>query len=260
VFKNLFVAYPADEEFALQYVYARHRHWMKWKPWPAGLFWQNGKLGLMTVISAVENDFHNPEEKKGLRDLVERTEQIRLLLRADQKTFAGILPGILKRHNLLQEEVEAKVTAGAVVRAVSQLRRNSEPVIVIGGKGYLGHRIVKRLEDEGAKVFCVDIDDAWSWRFFLEEKKAIVVNVSKKRALSDYISLFWPGLIVLNEVYPAPTHAEISRMTQKGVKAFHLVGLKARALPSFPREYKGGIPCCAGWDTPDAEVILRPLN
>lgn len=260
IFKTVFVAYPAYEELALAYVYKRHRHWMRWRPWPAGIFRQNGRWGLMMVISSVEKDFLDSANIENMKALIQRTEDIRRLLKAEQKTFAGILPGIFAAKNLLKFSHEAIVTANAVIKAEKKINPLGFPVIVLGGKGFIGRRIVKKLTHKGRKVFCVDVDSDSSWPKHLLGQPAVVINVTKKAALKEYIPLFWEGLILLNEVYPAPSKEEIESMRSKKVPAFHVVGLMANSLPSFPREYAGGIPCCAGWDSPEMEVIIRELN
>lgn len=259
IFKTVFVAYPAYEELALAYVYKRHRHWMRWSPWPAGVFRQNGRWGLMMVISSVEKDFLDSANIENMKALIQRTEDIRRMLEAEQKTFAGILPGIFTANNLLEESPEALVTANAVVRAEQKINPFGFPVIVLGGKGFIGRRIVKKLKHEGRKVFCVDVDHDSSWPGHLEGQSVVVINVTKKAALNHYIPFFWEGVILLNEVYPAPSKEEIENMKSKKVPAFHVVGLMAASIPSFPREYAGGIPCCAGWNSSEIEVIIREL-
>jgi hypothetical protein len=34
------------------------------------------------------------------------------------------------------------------------------------------------------------------------------------------------------------------------------MGVKAKALPSFPYAYQGGIPCCAAWLSEKMEVLF----
>jgi len=74
------------------------------------------------------------------------------------------------------------------------------------------------------------------------------------------MKLFWKELVLLNEVYPEPNADEIAFLSGIGVQAYHIVGVKAQALPQFPFAYSGGVPCCAAWNTSDMEVLLRRLN
>lgn len=91
-----------------------------------------------------------------------------------------------------------------------------------------------------------------------------VLNLTKKGALSEYIPYFWPGVVVLNEVYPEPVKAEVAAIRAKGACCYHIAGVKGRAWPAFPRGYQGGIPCCASF-LPEKEgdgsfeVIVRKM-
>lgn len=156
---SVFVAYPASEEYALAYVYPRHRHMMRWTPWPVGIFLQNGKWGIMFVISSTEKDFMKPEHEDNLRKLVEKTEHIRMLVRAPQKTFAGILPSVLFAKGIIRETIETDVTVEAIIKAESEVRETQKydsnvPLIVLGGMGFVGRRLVRKLDDR--EVHCID--------------------------------------------------------------------------------------------------------
>ena len=265
VIKTVFVAYPASEEYADKYVYKRHRHWMRWKPWPAGIFKQNGKWGLMLVISSTEKDF-KPENYHDLKLLVEGTENIRRWLNADQKTFAGVLPGVLYTLGLLEDPVERRVTVEALIKAEKSLRKRvgyseDTPLILLGGKGFIGRCLEERLSRE---VYCVDVNshpdkpNLKDWPYEIQDSKAILINLTRAGVVSHYTPFFWPGLVMLNEAYPAPEDAA-EEIRQKGGEAFHLVGVEANSIPSFPKAYYGGIPCCAAWPAKKLKVILREL-
>ena len=208
---SVFVAYPASEEYARAYVYPRQRHLMRWSPWPVGIFLQNGKWGIMFVISSTEKDFTKPEHEDNLRKLVERTELIRELVCAPQKTFAGILPGVLYAKRIIHETVETHVTIEAIIKAESKVKQDERydsnvPLIVLGGMGFIGRKLIGKLK--GREVFCVDVktkaECRTTWPHHLAGRKAVLINVTKKAALSDYLKLFWPELILINEVYPEP--------------------------------------------------------
>src|SRR6056297_2204357 len=64
--ETVFVAYPANEEYANAYVDKKHRHLMRWSPWPVSPFRQNGKWGITFVISATEDDFKDPHNYDNL--------------------------------------------------------------------------------------------------------------------------------------------------------------------------------------------------
>lgn len=92
------------------------------------------------------------------------------------------------------------------------------------------------------------------------KQKAILINLTKKAALSQELDKFWQELVLLNEAYPEPSAEELKVLTDWGCQAYHIVGVKARSYPAFPKAYKGGIPCCAAWSSPQMEVLLKQLN
>jgi hypothetical protein len=81
----------------------------------------------------------------------------------------------------------------------------------------------------------------------------------KEDVLSRYLDLFWPELILLNEVYPEPSREEIETLKKIGSPAYHVVGVVAKSYPSFPKAYEGGIPCCGAWSSKDIEAIIKRL-
>ena len=257
IFSSVFVAYPASEDMALAYVYPQHRGRMAWTPWPAGIFRQNGKWGLLMVISSTEESF-NKENKSNLELLLRNTCHVQRLLRAEQHTFAGVLPSIFAQLGFRRDTVEADVTVASVLRAEALLNPGEDAVVVLGGKGFLGRRIVEALQGKRRKVIVVDIDDTWPSH--LQGTRLLVINTSRKSVLRDYLESFWSGVTLLNEVYPAPSAYERDRLRELGIDLFHVVGLQAFSFPSFPREYSGGIPCCAGWNCSDLNVLVRLIN
>lgn len=270
--RTVFVAYPVTQEYADDYAYRWVQRRCRWSPWLAGIYMQNGMLGLMTVISSSDEDFFNPADvnhnRQQLEALVQRTERIRRLLCAERISFAGILPGVLQTRAIRTVGVELEVTVEAVIQAETKLRAQigyaeSVPLILLGGKGYIGRRLAERLAHR--ETYVVDIlpgrrINHETWPLPLQNKNAILINLTKKAVISDYMQLFWKELVLLNEVYPEPSPDEIAFVSNIGVQVYHIVGIKARALPRFPRAYAGGIPCCAAWNAPDMEVLLSRLN
>lgn len=261
--KTVFVAYPATEEYALSYVYPWYRHKMRWSPWPIGIYEQNGKWGLMTVISSIEKDFLAEESLKNMETLLKRTERIRRLIHAEQVSYAGILPGVFHKKSLSKSMIEATVTIEAVIKAENALRAalsysEDTPLIILGARGFIGSRIITKFRERD--IYKIDIDNRHDFPLHLKGQKAILINLTKKAALSQYLPQFWQELVLLNEVYPEPGAGELKSLTDRGCRAYHIVGVKARSYPAFPRAYKGGIPCCAAWSSPQMEVLLKQLN
>lgn len=262
--KSVFVAYGASEEYSYAYVYPKHRHFMKWKPWIAGIFKQNGKWGLMMVVSSLEEDFHDLNNTENLKLLLDSTENIRVMLNAPQKSFAGILPGIFFMRRLIRESVEADVTVYAVAKALAEVEKaegcdKDTPIIVLGGRGFIGRRFVKKVEC-CRRVYSVDLVDNGDgkWPEHLFGQKVIMVNIAKTDAVLSYP--LWPGVILLNEAYPAPSGEGLEKLTSAGCAVYHVVGVKAMSLPSFPHDYMGGIPCCAAWNSNEMEVLVKRLG
>lgn len=259
---TIFVAYPANEKYAREYSFSWYRNKIRWTPWLAGIFCQNGKWGLMTAVSSIEKDFYKLENYGNLKNLVEATEGLRCLLGAEQKTFAGVLPGILFAKGLICESVEADVTVRAVTLAINEVQQCEEypkdcPVVVLGGRGFIGARLVEQL---GTSAICVDVNDGRAWADCLFGQEVILVNLTKRAVLGQYIPLFWGNLVLLNEVYPEPSAQELESLDKIGCNAYHIVGVKAKSYPNLPKAYRGGIPCCAAWLSDKMEVIVRRLN
>ena len=263
---TVFVAYPASKEFANAYTYRWARRWCRWRPWVCGVFKQGRKWGLKTGISATEADFFDPANQGHLRGLVDRAERMRRLLGAERKTFAGILPGVLFARRIVRETPEADLTVDVLVRAEEEVRRRLGwsglvPVVVLGGRGFIGRRLVRRLVRQGREVHPVDLDggERLSWPTHLSGRRVVVVSAARKGALREHLPGFWPGLAVLNEVYPGPDEDEMAGLLARGVPAFHVVGVKARCVPRFPGNYEGGVPCCAAIPDPGMEVVIRRI-
>jgi hypothetical protein len=118
------------------------------------------------------------------------------------------------------------------------------------------------------KFHYVDLADQEKFLHFkqrYQDLPVIVLNLTKKGALAEYIPHFWTGVVFINEVYPEPSRAEVEVMRSKGVICYHIAGIKAKAWPAFPRGYQGGIPCCASF-LPEKEgdglfeVIVREMG
>lgn len=265
--ESVFVAYPAIKEYTLAYGYKKQVNLYQWTPYFSGVIWQNGKIEIMFAISATEEDFINPLNRENLRKMTERTEKVKKLLYASQKRFAGILPGILLLRRFIRYSVEAEVTVKIVAlaeRKVEELQNyKSVPLIILGGKGFIGRKLVKKLISKGRNIYCVDMNGQFvnmeDWPSHLRGKRAIMINVTRKAVLSRYLPLFWPELILLNEVYPEPSKKELNVLKRIGSPCYHVVGVRAKALPRFPGVYAGGIPCCAAWPSEKLEVIIKQL-
>jgi len=265
VIGSVFLAYPANDEYSDAYTYRWRARTMEWTPRPIGFFWQNGKIGIKFAISASNGQFSDSASKDNLCRLVQRMESLRNLFYAKHKSFAGILPGALFMKRLVKETPEADVTVEVVkqvVRKVKSLGGLSEdtPVIVLGGKGFIGRKVVASLPQD--TVYSVDIagnNGQNVWPSHLQGRPVLLVNISLNSALGQYIHLLWPEVVIVNEVYPEPCMELAQQLKAVGCHCYHVVGVKARALPSFPGGYQGGIPCCAAWQSEKMEALFKRI-
>ncbi len=264
--ESLFLVYPATGEYALHYFYPHMIRRHVWRPGPSGLLWQNGKLSIMFAISATNGQFTDSQNVEHLRQIADHMEKLRLLLGARRKTFAGTLPGILYYRRIIREAPEADLTAQVVSMAINLVKFRESlgaetPVIILGGKGFIGRRVVKLLGKD--RVYSLDVQDGQNqadWPDNLTGKRVIVVNITLNSALRDYIDLIWPGTVVINEVYPEPEADILERLDGKDCNCYHIVGVQGSSLPSFPAAYEGAIPCCAAWPSLSMGVVVQKLN
>ncbi len=263
--ESVFLVYPANEKYALAYVYPCRLPKVKWNPIPGGLLWQNGKLTVMFMISATNGQFTDPQNTENLRRMSDRMERLRRLFGARRKTFAGIVPGVLCSRRIIREAPEADLTAQAVRQAIDSVKAEESlgdevPIIVLGGRGFIGRRVVKLLET--SNVFSIDSSDGQGskdWPDHLHGRRVIVINITLNNALKDYLDVIWPGTVVINEVYPEPNSAILERLKNNGCSCYHVVGVGANSIPSFPAAYHGAIPCCAAWPSPEMKVVVRRI-
>lgn len=261
--EGVFLVYPAEERYGHAYAFRRRLNANRWRPWPVGVLWQNRRATLMFGVSSYEELHRDPRNSEQLNALVERMDHLRTMFGAQQKTFAGALPGILAGKGILHDPPEGDLAARMVAQAVEQLLKDDDhPVVVLGGRGFVGRRLVERLRGAGIReVIPVDVNDSQAtWPTHLANRPLLLVNVATRSALSELTEQLWPEVTVLNEVYPEPGPETLAELTRKRVDVYHVVGVRAWAVPPFPAAYAGAIPCCAAWPSEDAQVVVRHLN
>ena len=270
--KTVFVAYPANRKYAEAYTYGFTRKRIAWKPFLVGIYRQNKKWGIMFVISSTEEDFNNADNIENLKNLTSRVNKICKLLNADFEAYAGILPSVFKRNSIEIKKESRELTIKAIIGSINKVLKrinypNNIPVIILGAGGYLGTKLKENLFIANREIITIDIgkqgkDSAnlEDWPRYLENKKAILINVANKDTLKHYANLFWPELILLNEAYGNFKDC-LEILDNKGSLAFHVVGVKALSIPKLPKIYSGAVPLCAAWDAQDRlEFIVRPFN
>lgn len=250
---GLFLLYPARREYADALAYRWHQRRFSWCPGLVGWYRQNGRWGLIFGIPDMEDSLRDDRNATQVLGLLTRMERARRLVGAERKIFAGILPSTFARLGAHDDHLEEQrhFTAEAVVSALDQVMASERlgpetPIVVLGGKGYIATEVIALCQ--GRPLLSIDLD---GMNFFIEisvhmkGRPALVINLTKSGALIEYAPHLWPGVVVLNEVYPEPGPDELAALERQGVACFHVVGVPGVAVPAFPRAYRGGIPCCA---------------
>ncbi len=259
--QSVFLVYPGNEKYSGSYLYQSRIVKAEWEPWPCGLLWQNRRATVMFCITASSEQFTDTGNTENLVRVVRRMENLRELFGAKTKTFAGILPGVLYSKRFVREAPEADLTAVAVSQAITLVKSQESlgadtPIIVLGHRGFIGRRVVKLLQYDC--VYGVDKND--SWPHHLRGRRAVVINVALNGAINCYVDMMWPGMVVLNEVYPEPGADMVEKINRQGCALYHVTGVAGKAFPPFPEAYEGGIPCCAAWASPHLKVVIRKLS
>lgn len=249
----VFLFYPASQSYADAVCYRWHQRRFSWQPGLIGIFRQSGRIGLSFGIPNVEAQIKEDINAQNVILLQQRLEKIRRRLGADHKSFAGILPSTFARLGKEDSHVvrQRYLTARAVLAALDKVIElhalgPAVEVLVLGGRGYIAGEVLRLAA--GRSVTAVDIGEFARFEAFVAARRGlplIVVNLSRSGALADYLGHFWPGVIVLNEVYPEPSREELDRLSRNGVTCHHIAGVPGSSWPPFPRAYRGGIPCCA---------------
>ncbi len=272
--KSVFLVYPAKRRYVTDFTFDWFGKKMKWTPFMIGFFVQKGKVGIIFSVSAEEKELLDDSNIANLKILVKKLEEMRIILGAEMKSFAGILPGILAKKGISKVVRENDPTITAVFRAVEALGKkeglsNNFPLIVLGGKGFVGKGLLSFFEKQENKsslkrdIFSIDIDNFNKVPEVLKsigDKTVVFLNITKKRALNEYIHFFNSKTIILNEVYPEPSIDELNKIKQRGASCYHIVGLKGRVYPSLPGAYRQGVPCCASFvSCQEDDILIKKL-
>src|SRR5207248_1647278 len=101
------------------------------------------------------------------------------------------------------------------------------PVIVLGADGFVGQRFTARLVRRN--VYPVDIGPSGasvpnriSWPAQLSGKPALLINVASTETLTLYLGLLWNSLVILSEVYPAPSRQVLEKLAALNCRCYHL--------------------------------------
>jgi len=261
---RVFLAYPVRRPLPIRNPgFARLVERYRWSPAIIGIFRQCGAWGLAFSVTGSEAELIDVKNSLLLEALLARIEGIAQLLHADRCALAGILPSVLASRGVPHGTAEAETAASCVVRAIRKVQTLHNlagcPIVIMGSRGFVGSRVIERLADD--VVYPVDRNSEGPVGLPPEVRgnAALLVNLTWADVLEGWVDEMWPGLVVLNEVYPPPSIRCCDRIRVKGVKLYHLTGVAGTAIPPFPGAYAGGIPCCAADGASDPEVLLAPL-
>lgn len=261
VFQAVFVMYPANASYADHFTFRWRQRRIKWVPFVIGTFKHpSGARTLSFAISSDENEIRASSSPDELRGLNERALRIAEAIGARTIHYAGILPGRMSFLRVQRPPIEREATKSAVVLAVLALQKRlgfsrDSKVILLGSGGYVGKEVLASLLSQGVNVDGVDLAD----RLVIPEAPHIVLNITKPEAVNRYIDYFNECTVLLNEVYPAPHRDIVAQIKGRRARAFHLAGVKAKALPAFPASYKGAVPCCGAIPGEDYEIVFAEL-
>lgn len=260
--KSVFLSYPANYAYAREYAYKFRIG--SWKIRLTGFLWQNGKIIIMFSVFVEENEFLKNGNREKLEEVVRQVEKIRRLIRADEKTFVGILPGLLSKRKIIDKTPEADITVSIVVEAIELIKKKIElekiTIVVLGGRGFIGKMVVDKLKQvQKSNIHVVDLigsNDKWPGR----ETRRMIINMARHNTIGFYLDELREGDIILNEAYPGPPLEVLDKIKSLNCECFHIVGVEAGAFPRFTHVYSEGIPCCAAWNSNNRKIIVKKLT
>lgn len=250
--------YPANKKYIERVTFDWYAQRVKWRPTFGGFFATSKGCGLIFAIGALEEEFANPNNRDQLLRVHDAMERISKQLRIPSVAYSGVLPSVLARAGVARDPIELHRTAHWIIEAMNTVRRQcslpqSAPVVVLGAAGYLGRRVTALVHqlDPGQVIFEIDPahDDPTCQGHELlariKGQQALLVNISRRDVMERYVDQLWPGVVVLNEVYPECSPEGLKKLKSKGIRYFHLQGVRGWSVPNFPGAYRGAIPCCA---------------
>ncbi len=263
---SVFYCYAGSTKFIESYAPPGTVAVFRWRPSPIGIMRQDGRWGLVLASPVTEAEFTDPANATQFAALQARLQRIADLMGVEVINLAGILPGLMGRNGALTVHDSRDVVVRAVDAAVADVLAQALPcasrdVIVLGGAGRIGRAACAALEAAGFTCYPVDPrGEAQTLPLCLHGKPCLLVDIARKGAIKDYIPQMWPGLVVLNEVFPCPSRHDVAQMARAGVRVFHLAGVGGRIVPPLPHGYEDAVPCCAAHSPTITNVRVIPLG
>lgn len=267
VFDSIFVMYPAGQGFADHFTF-RFRQWMiRWRPFAVNVIKHpSGSRMLVVAISSFIDKKEQAPDPEMLRLLHARALLLKNALGAKTLHFAGTLPGRfttqLRINRGDDQKNERIATQKNVVTAILRMRVRlghdaSSPVVILGSRGYIGKTVTAQLA--ALSIIVIGIDKDTSSTYQKPDGHHLLVNITEPEAINNYLEHMDEKTALLNEVYPAPHRDVVVQMKERGARVFHIAGVLAETLFSFPYVYQGAIPCCAALPDEEYEVKIIEL-
>lgn len=254
--QTLFVCYSVNKEYKNAMIFDWYAPRIQWRPAIAGIFLHKLGGGLTFGISADEGDISDPANRDKLKQLDDRMAALASKIGAKNVAYAGIIPGVMRKLDLRKTTPESSATVNLIISSLKKIEESEQlpadfPIIIIGSSGHIGAELVSKLSATDAdRLVRIDLQHLACDDNFPEPlrahfgKPAVAINVSRNKVLDTYLEYMWPGLVILNDVFPEADKATLQAIRNLGAKYYHLAGIKGVAFPKFPKSYAGSIPCC----------------
>lgn len=263
---GLFLCYPVEQRFADHFCTLARQARITWQPYLVGWMKQGEALSLLFTIAATETELLEPRNTRQLSDIHSRMMHLQKYFSADQLSYAGILPTVMRARRIIRTSTEADLTCiairDAILKVISSQPSYPGSITVLGGRGFVGRRMVTLLKSDHDipvvlrhNVTIVDKGDPISAR-----SPSLFLNCSLPGVIDTIAHQIPMGSVVLNEVYPAPGPDTINLLTSRGISVYHVAGVCGTSKPNFPGEYSGAIPCCAAIQNLPVKVVIKTLT
>ena len=264
---SVFYCYAGSTQFIDTYAPGFLIGAFRWMPAPIGILKHEGTRGIVVASPVTEQHFLDPANADAFRKLQRRIRRIARLIGAKRISLTGILPSTIVDDGILKLPDTRPIVRRAVCAAVQRIVHERfagdwPPILLIGGAGHIGVPIAASLRQGGATVHVIDPREPDpDIPRHLHGTRCLILDCSRKGVIETYANQMWPGMVLLNEVFPRPSRHVVDLLSEKGVECWHLSGLAGSVVPPLPHGYENAVPCCAAHGasgTPD--VVLMPLN
>lgn len=264
---SVFYCYAGSTQFIDTYAPRFLVRTFRWMPVPIGVLKHEGTRGVVIASPVSEQQFLDPSNNVAFQKLQRRIRRIAWLIGARRVSLTGIMPSAVVKDGILNLPDTRPIVQRAVGAAVSRIVRERfdedyPPILLIGGAGHVGVPIASSLKAAGATVHVIDPRESKTTvPQHLRGTPCLILDCSRKGVIESYVDQFWPGMVLLNEVFPRPSRKVVGLLSDKGVECWHLSGLAGSIVPPLPHGYENAVPCCAAHDaSDDPDVVIVPVN